>query len=290
MTIVFKIDDLLLDLFPRTREANFDHSVLKEELSDFYSVGPYKPKINIENDTVRIEIDTSLIETQEQDYRKVVSLCESGKYDEAKRILGDLLDNAPHVSEYHRILGQIYFDEGKFDDALDCLIDALRWDPRNSNAFIVMGNMYGKHKGDPDTAMKYFDRALEINPSDAITMDNIGVILMKEGETEKAKQYFEKALEADPEYPNTYHALAMIADMDRDHKTAFQYAATAMKKNKKRGELYHQSTNLAFESAKKYLRENQSGNIVAEYQQNLESLSGRKITVEADESLASSAR
>jgi len=290
MIIYFKIDDLLLDLFPLTKESNIDHKVLKDELSDFYSIGPYKPKIDIERETVTIEIDTSLIETQEDDYRKVVSLCESGKYGEAKKILGDLLEKAPHVSEYHRILGQIYFDEGKFEDATDCLIDALRWDPRNSNAFIVMGNIYGKDKGDPETAMKYFDRALEINPKDAITMDNIGVILMKEGETEKAKEYFEKALKADPEYPNTYHALAMIADMDRDHKTAFLYAATATKKNKKRDELYHQSTNLAFESAKKYLREDQSSNIVSEYQQKLESLSGRRIKIAANESVSSSAR
>ena len=104
MTIIFKIDDLLPDLFPRTREANFDHSVLKEELSDFYSVGPYKPKINIEVDSVTIEIDTSLIETQEDNYKKVVSLCESGKYDEAKRILGDLLDKAPHVWNLRKIM------------------------------------------------------------------------------------------------------------------------------------------------------------------------------------------
>ncbi len=76
MTIFFKIDDLLLDLFPRTKRANLHRSVLKDELSDFYSLGPYKPKINIEDDTVTIEIDTELIETQEQDYRKVVALCE----------------------------------------------------------------------------------------------------------------------------------------------------------------------------------------------------------------------
>jgi len=87
MTIILKIDDLLPDLFPRTKEANFDHSVLKDELSDFYSIGPYKPKIDIEGDNVTIEIDTSLIETQEEDYRKVVALCENGWYDEAKKIL-----------------------------------------------------------------------------------------------------------------------------------------------------------------------------------------------------------
>jgi Tfp pilus assembly protein PilF len=290
MTIILKIDDLILDLFPRTKETNFDRSVLKDELTEFYSVGPYKPKINIENDTVTIEIDISLIEKQEQNYRKVLALCEKGQYAEAKKILHPLLEKAQHVSEYHRILGQIYFDEGKFDDAIDGLIDALRWDPRNSSAFIVMGNIYGKHKGDLETAIKYFERALEINPNDAISMDNIGVILMQEGKTEKAKEYFEKALKADPEYPNTYHALAMIADIDQDYKMAFQYAVTAMKKNKKRDELYNQSINLALESAKHCIRKDETVRLISAYVDKLESHSGRKIEITPDESVSSSAK
>ena len=290
MVIYFKIDDLLLDLFPRTRESNLDHGVLRDELSAFYTLGPYRPKINIENDVVTIEIDTELIETQEQDYKKVVALCENGRYEDAKKILDELLEKSPHVSEYHRIFGQIYSDEGKQDDAIDCLIDALRWDPKNNHAYILMGNIYAKHKDDVTTAMKYFDRALEINPDDAIAMNNIGANLMQQGHTEKAEEYFHRAYKADPDYPNTHYAIALVADMKNEYTTAFQYALSAMKKSKHRDDLYRHSATLAFESAKKAMRNDESGKIVADYSARLESLSGRKILVKPDDSLSSSAR
>ena len=290
MTIIFKIDELLLDLFPRTREANFDHSVLKDELTDFYSLGPYKPKVEIEDDFVTIEIDTRLIETQEQDYRKVVALCERGQFQEAKQILGNLLDKAPHMSEYHRILGQIHSDEGNQDEAIDCLIDALRWDPKNSHAFILMGNIYAKYKEDEPTAMKYFDRALEINPKDAIAMNNIGANLVQQGHRDKAEEYFKKALEVDPEYPNTHYALAMVANMDENHLAAFQSAITAMLKSRRQDDLYKHSASLAFESAKNSLRKNETEKLVSTYVDKLESESGRKIEITPDESVSSTAK
>ena len=290
MTIIFKIDDLLLDLFPRTKESNIDYNVLKDELSNFYSVGPYKPKINIENDTVTIEIDTGLIETQKQDYQKVVALCEKGQYDEAKKILLPLLEKAPHVSEYHRILGQIYFDEGQHDDAIDCLIDALRWDPKNIHAYILMGNIYAKHRDDIVTAMKYFDRALDINPDDAVAMDNMGVVLMKQGQPDKAEQYFEKAYRTDPDYPNTHYAIALLADMKEDYVTAFNYAVSAMKKSKQTDDIYKHSGSLAFESAKKVLRNYKSDAIVEKYIAELESRSGKNIKPLSDDSLTTTAK
>jgi len=290
MTIIFKIDDLLLDLFPRTKETNFDRSVLKDELTDFYSVGPYKPKIHIENDTVTIEIDTGLIVTQEQDYRRVVALCEKGQYTEAKKTLRSLLDKAPHVSEYHRILGQIYFDERKYDDALDCLIDALRWDPKNIHAYILMGNIYAKHKDDIVTAMKYFDRAMEIDPDDVVAMDNMGVVLMKQGQTDKAEQYFEKAYKTDPDYPNTHYAIALLAEIKEDYVTAFKYAVSTMKKSKQTDDIYKHSVSLVFESAKKVLRNNKSDAITEKYIPELESRSGKSIKLLSDDSLASAAR
>ena len=290
MTIIFKIDDLLLDLFPRTKESNIDHNVLMDELSDFYSVGPNRPKIDIEDDTVTVEIDTDLIETQEQDYRKVVALCEKGQYTEAKKLLRSLLDKAPHVSEYHRILGQIYFDERNYDDALDRLIDALRWDPKNIHAYIIMGNVYIEHKDDTLTAMKYFDRAMEIDPDDVVAMDNMGVVLMKQGQTDKAEQYFEKVYKSDPDYPNTHYAIALLADLKDDCVTAFKYAVSAMKKSQETDDMYKQAASLAFESAKKVMRNNESDTIIEKYLSELKSRSGKSIKLMPDDSLASAAR
>ncbi len=93
----------------------------------YYTYGPYKPVVTVEGEWVTITIDTPTILSQEADYRKTVTLCEKGKYAEAKQILTTLLDKSPFNSEYHRIMGQIRSDEGAQDEAINWFIDALRF-------------------------------------------------------------------------------------------------------------------------------------------------------------------
>ena len=50
-------------------------------------------------------------------------------------------------------MGQILSDEGDQDRAIDCLIDALRWDSKNGYALLLMGNIFIKFKKDVFTAM-----------------------------------------------------------------------------------------------------------------------------------------
>ncbi|MBK8669134.1 MAG: hypothetical protein IPN89_06580 [Saprospiraceae bacterium] len=64
-----------------------------------------------------------------------------GKYADAKPILKKLIEKNPAISEYHRIMGQILSDEGDQDEAINCLIDSLRWDSKNGWALLMMGNI-----------------------------------------------------------------------------------------------------------------------------------------------------
>ena len=75
-----------------------------------------------------------------------ITLCEKGKYAEAKQLLKKLIEVNPANSEYHRIMGQILSDEGDQDEAINSLIDALRWDSKNAYALVMMGNIFAKFK------------------------------------------------------------------------------------------------------------------------------------------------
>ncbi len=92
-----------------------------------------------------------------------VALCEKRKFGEAKPILENLIKENPTISEYHRILGQILSEEGDQDEAVNCLIDSLKWDPKNGYALIMMGNIFARHKDDIDTACKYFNEAIGVS-------------------------------------------------------------------------------------------------------------------------------
>lgn len=288
MQIAHKMDDFLFTIFPDLMGGGNDQIISK--LEKYYTYGPYKPKVSINNDWVTIEIDTPTILSQETDYRKTVALCEKGKYSEAKKLLDDLIKKNPTNSEYHRIYGQILSEEGAQGEAINSLIDALRWDSKNGWSLIMMGNIFAKFKHDVPTAMKYYDQALKANPNDNIAINNIGANLMQQGKIEEAKKYFYEALKINKDYPNTHFALGMIAEMENDLQSAFSSTIEAIKLNKNKDVLYQNSVRQAFEIAKKIVQKGNGKKIIKEYLRKLEFEGGAEITLIEDTEILTAAK
>jgi len=288
MQINHKIDNFLYTIFPSVIQG--DQQSLLNAIQDFYTYGPYKPKVTIDNDFVSIEIDTPTILAQDLDYQKIIAFCEKGKYADAKPILKKLIEKNPAVSEYHRIMGQILSDEGDQEEAINCLIDALRWDSKNGWALLMMGNIFAKFKDDVPTAMKYYDQALIANPKDNITINNIGANLIQQGKLEEAKKYFYEALKINDKYANTHFALGMIAEMEADFQSAFYSTIQAIKLNKSKDVLYQNSVRQAFEISKKIIATDTGKKIFREYRHKLEFEGDRKIDIIQDEEIPTAAK
>jgi len=288
MRIIKKLYDFLFNIFPNVK----DHSEtsLLSELQDYYSYGAFKPNIKVEDGWVIIDINTDQILSQEVDYQRVVSLCEKGKYADAKPILQKLIDKNPSNSEFHRIKGQILSDEGDQDSAVNCLIDSLRWDSKNGWALIMMGNIFAKFKDDLPTAMKYYDQALVAKPNDNIAINNIGANLMQRGKIQEAKKYFLDAEKINNKYPNTHFALGMIADMENDLHLAFDYTINAIKCNGKKDVLYQNSVRQAFEVAKKIVATDQGQQVWKKYRHKLEFDGYREIDIVEDNDIPTAAK
>jgi tetratricopeptide (TPR) repeat protein len=288
MQIIHKIDNFLYTIFPSVIQG--DQQSLLNAIQDFYTYGPYKPKVTIDNDFVSIEIDTPTILAQDLDYQKVIAFCEKGKYADAKPILKKLIEKNPAISEYHRIMGQILSDEGDQEEAINCLIDALRWDSKNGWALLMMGNIFAKFKDDVPTAMKYYDQAQIANPKDNITINNIGANLMQQGKLEEAKKYFYEALKINDQYANTHFALGMIAEIEADLQSAFYNTIQAIKLNKSKDVLYQNSVRQAFEISKKIIATDTGKKIFREYRHKLEFDGDRKIDIIQDEEIPTAAK
>ncbi len=265
-------------------------SLIINTLENYYTFASIKPRVSINDDFVKIEIDTSSILAQEIDFQKVVSFCEKGKYSEAKPILKKLIEKNPTNSEYHRIMGQVLSDEGNQDEAINCLIDALRWDSKNGWALLMMGNIFAKFKDDVPTAMKYYDQAQIANPKDNITINNIGANLMQQGKLEEAKKYFYEALKINDQYANTHFALGMIAEMEADLQSSFYSTIQAIKLNKSKDILYQNSVRQAFEISKKIIATDTGKKIFREYRHKLEFDGDRKIDIIQDEEIPTAAK
>ena len=187
-------------------------------------------------------------------------------------------------------MGQILSDEGDQEEAINCLIDALRWDSKNGWALLMMGNIFAKFKNDVPTAMKYYDQAIISNPNDNIAINNIGANLMQQGKLEDAKKYFYEALKINTEYPNTHFALGMIADMESDLHSAFYSTIQAIKLNKNKDVLYQNSVRQSFEVAKKIIETGIGKKIFREYRHKLEFVGGTEIDITEDIEIPTAAK
>jgi len=291
MRIVHYIDDFLLELFPKYLNSNKNKDILKEELTSYYTFGPYLPSVTIDNEWAIIDLDVPKILELESDFNKVVSFCEKKKFVEAKKLLIPLIEKNPTISEYHRILGQILSDEGDQEEAINSLIDALKWNPKNGFALVMMGNIFAKHKNDIETALKYYNQALKIKPDDHIAVNNIGANLLQLGKIKEAIEYFKKAYTLNPNYPNTSFGLSIAYEKLGNKQIAFEYAIKSMKvtANTQDG-MYHSAYASAIELANELSKSKKGTEIFNEFRTSLENKTGKQIKVEKDETIPTAAK
>jgi tetratricopeptide (TPR) repeat protein len=277
MKIIHPLDKFFFSIFPMLKGKN--ESEIIDFLTQFYTHFDKTPSVVVDQNLIIIETDIQKVFAERKEYLKAVSLCEKGKFAEAKPILNKLIGNNPTDSDYYRILGQVLSEEGDQEEAIDCLINSLRWDSKNAYALIMMGNIFAKYKNDIDTAKKYYDQALIVNPEDNISINNIGLYLLQQGSYEESKGYFQKALEIDPNYPNSLHALAILSDMEYDYKSAFNYNLRATINNKPGNTLYQNSLSNIFKLAEKIIQEGKGKSVIDQYRVKLEHEGGREIEI-----------
>jgi Tfp pilus assembly protein PilF len=288
MTIIYQKEDFLYTLFPELANGNDD--LIISTLTAYYSFGTYKPTVVISGDIICIEIDTISIQKHEADYRRVVTLCEKGNYATAKPILTKLIEQNPTNSEYYRIMGQILSDEGNQEEAINCLIDALRWDANNNWALTMMGNIFANYKADLPTAMKYYQRAIELHPEDYTTIYNVGALHFKAGNFVEAKKYLYQSLSINNTYPNTHHVLALMAMAEKDLASAFYSATQSLRYNKRQDELYRKTLSLMVDAAQKLIQTDTGRTTYRNFRKQLETECGKTIDIVKDTTIITAAK
>ena len=288
MQIVHKINDFLYTIFPELENAN--EKEISIAIQKYYTYGPFVPKVSINNDIVIINVDTEYIITQDADYNKTVALCEKGKFDEAKIILEKLIQKNPSNSEFHRIMGQILSEQGDQDEAINALIDSLRWNSSNGWGLLMMGNIFAKHKKDLKTALIYYDQAILANKADHITLANIAYLLFQENKLEEAKKYAWETIKLNDKYPNAHFILSLIAQSENDLHSAFYSALQAIKNSTQKDALYQNAVKQAFDIANKIAGDFDGKKIFFKYRSQLEAEGGTEIDIFADDEIKTAAK
>jgi len=98
----------------------------------------------------------------------------NGDYKRAIQLFERALLVLPNHTQARRNLAMAYLESGNKDKAKDLLIQVLALDPKDEWAFVLMGNLYSKHEKNLDQAEKFYRRAFELDPHDAVLLTNCG--------------------------------------------------------------------------------------------------------------------
>ena len=142
--------------------------------------------------------------------QQALDLCNKSDFDKALSLLEEITKEEPQNSEAWRLLAQVHWTyQHEPDKAYDELIEALKCEPKNIWALVLMGNLLTREMNDVEHAKQYYDKVLEYHPDNAIAINNIGATYMERKDYEGALPYMEKAMAIDDKYANSYYGLAL---------------------------------------------------------------------------------
>lgn len=184
----------------------------------------YSAEVTIDGDYVKVKVDQKDLEQSQKEFNEITALCEKRQFKEAHSRLEQFLKKHSRHSEGYRILAQMEMEAGNIDKAIDIDIEALRCDPKNIWALILMGNLYSKYKDNYEIGRTYYDSVLKYSPDNFIAINNVAALMMENEDYESAIPLFEKSLEGDKKYANAYYGLAVCYYNQRENQKAFDTA------------------------------------------------------------------
>lgn len=221
--------------------------------------------------------------------QQALDLCNKNEFDKALPLLEEAVKENPQNSEAWRVLAQIHwYHQGQPDKAYDELIEALRCEPKNIWALVLMGNLLTKEKNDVEHAKQYYDKVLEYHPDNAIALNNIGATYMEHQDFKGALPFMEKVLGIDDTYANSYYGLALCYYKLNRIEEAFEICHKGAQKSSDRPEnpaVREELIKLFVTVAKDYIDKTNYINVWRGIKDELESVDHVNIRIIEDKSL-----
>ena len=131
------------------------------------------------------------------------------------------LEVDPKDSDAYEFLGQLYSIRKNFDKAIINYSMVLKFEPKNLNVLLGRGNIYLYYLKKPDKALKNYSKIIEIDPKHSMAFNNrSGVYLQYRHELELAFSDLSKSIELDPKYADAYGNRACVYFFKGDFKKA----------------------------------------------------------------------
>jgi cytochrome c-type biogenesis protein CcmH/NrfG len=130
---------------------------------------------------------------------------------QAAPLLAQLKTN-PQNAELLASLGNVYYDSGQYQTAIEYYQRALRITPDNANVRTDLGTAYW-YTGDSDTAIAEYQKALSSVPNQANALFNMGIVKWRgKKDANGAIAAWQKLLDTNPNYENRDKVLQLMTE------------------------------------------------------------------------------
>lgn len=138
--------------------------------------------------------------------REAERALEAKEYRRAHELCLQMLTQDPQRSDALLLLAVIAMEHGNFGKAAEVIERAIRIHPHRADYHAQLGRCFiALHQ--PRAALEVALEAFELNPSDALTLDTIGVVMTRAGAHAEALEPFRRAVERDPHKPSYQYNL-----------------------------------------------------------------------------------
>lgn len=147
-----------------------------------------------------------------------IDFYQSGEYEKAAKsfkaaaALSPSSDNAKSAYDY---LGQAYVKLKDTDKAIRTYQEAIRIYPTDDTLRKNLGDIYLKEKM-PEEALKEYEAAVNLNPNDDETRYSLGQSYLASGELDMAREQFAAVVRISPTSAAGYYGLGQVARADGD--------------------------------------------------------------------------
>ena len=138
---------------------------------------------------------------------KAFALLKLNNIKESREICLGYLSKNKKDSVCMNILGQCFFAEGNYSEAIKVFDNILSFDSKNLSALNSLGRIYHE-KREAKKAEKFFLDALKIDGRSFHVINNIAGYYREEGKSNKAIEYYKKAITLNPNNSYIYNNLS----------------------------------------------------------------------------------
>ena len=147
------------------------------------------------------------------------ALLERGDTARAESIFLSVLEKDPRNIDALNLLGMLYVNSFRPDDAILCIEKALKHAPNDPESHSNLGLAY-TYQGQLDKAVEHFRRAIRLAPDNAMTYNNLGNVLREQGKPRDAIREYEQALRLHPGFGMCWSNFAAALNEAEQRKAA----------------------------------------------------------------------